>query len=72
MLLIGTNSCFNNGNEINSNKMQNYGVIKTATNVEVQSEQLTSAMEDFLFLLFLREAIKDNLNHCFLLKNEAR
>ena len=28
MLIIGTNSCFNNGNEINSNKMQNFGVIK--------------------------------------------
>ena len=52
--------------------MQNFGVVKTITNVEVQNEQLTNAMEDILFLLFLWEAIKDNLNNYFLLKNEAR
>ena len=38
----------------------------------MQNEQLTNAMEDFLFLLFLREAIKDGLNNYYPLKNEAR
>ena len=43
--------------------MQNFGVIKIELMLKYRKEQLTNAIGDNLYFIFLREAIKANLNN---------